>query len=499
MVSNERDGLIFECALRLADMWLGKVHDVYSETDLLDRVGPRDITFVFQTHDPSEITEEEHNAAALAKKEKIKAQALARKELIEKHEAGDKIDPGIQVRIITSGLLGTVQKCFATACNVRLKKAPQYSGLEYVSYRDVEPYFWDEDEEDTENAKPEPITKLSFGTQCLPAQRMLVQLSVQSRPANTYANNANSKNTGVRVLDVKCGTTNKQVHQIIRTRLEKFFLPVEDNETTSDSDSHDPNDPGEETKRTTEATTASTATAVATAPYVIKYEDLSSYYALPNDDTEFKAEKLYVEVNRDFDLVKCLRTKDDVSVNTSEKASAITLKSCLARFSVEEQLDKFNEWYCPKCKDHVQAFKTMDLYRLPTVLVIQLKRFEYEEGTSFYGQRSTIRNKITSLVDFPIVGLDLNGVAKGPQETPPIYDLFAISNHHGGMFVHRRRLLGVYDCEGDCEQNRKNSSHAANMLFTFVCCFARFSRRSRRGALHCIRQELSQREMVQLQ
>lgn len=34
--------------------------------------------------------------------------------------------------------------------------------------------------------------------------------------------------------------------------------------------------------------------------------------------------------------------------------------------------------YCPNCKEFVQATKKFDLWRLPDVLVIHLKRFSYD-------------------------------------------------------------------------------------------------------------------------
>lgn len=199
--------------------------------------------------------------------------------------------------------------------------------------------------------------------------------------------------------------------------------------TEDDSDSYNSDDDVVDESMAVSSLTAS----LMPVSYKIKYEEVNRLYDLPSSDALLVQDKLQVQVNQNFDYDQFTRFKDDPSMFSSNKSVAITLKSCLARFSVEEQLDKFNEWYCPDCKNHVQAFKTMDLYRLPRVMVIQLKRFEYEEGQSFYGQRSTIRNKITSLVDFLITGLDLSDVAKGPQDTPPVYDLFAISNHHGGL------------------------------------------------------------------
>jgi hypothetical protein len=42
-----------------------------------------------------------------------------------------------------------------------------------------------------------------------------------------------------------------------------------------------------------------------------------------------------------------------------------------------EQLGEDDTWYCPSCKSHVQADKKLDLWALPEVLVIHLKRFMF--------------------------------------------------------------------------------------------------------------------------
>ena len=37
------------------------------------------------------------------------------------------------------------------------------------------------------------------------------------------------------------------------------------------------------------------------------------------------------------------------------------------------------------------------------------------------------------MVDFPMSGLDLTGYVKHREDPEPVYDLFAVSNHFGGM------------------------------------------------------------------
>jgi len=63
-------------------------------------------------------------------------------------------------------------------------------------------------------------------------------------------------------------------------------------------------------------------------------------------------------------------------------------------------------WYCSKCKDHVQAVKTLELFRLPRLLIITLKRFK--TGKSRYGMMGMSGSKLDTLVDFPLEGLDMS-------------------------------------------------------------------------------------------
>jgi ubiquitin C-terminal hydrolase len=115
------------------------------------------------------------------------------------------------------------------------------------------------------------------------------------------------------------------------------------------------------------------------------------------------------------------------------KAKAIDLRQCLEKFAEREQLGAEDPWYCCKCKERLQAYKKMDLWSCPDVLILHLKRFSYVQGaSSFY---SHTREKIEDLVTFPLEGLDLSGVMRGPvdPQAPPVYDLYAVSEHVGGL------------------------------------------------------------------
>ncbi|KAK3743553.1 hypothetical protein RRG08_027420 [Elysia crispata] len=111
--------------------------------------------------------------------------------------------------------------------------------------------------------------------------------------------------------------------------------------------------------------------------------------------------------------------------NFVSSGSKSSLYHCLEMFTEPEVLSPEEAWYCPSCKKHVEASKQMSIWRLPHTLVIQLKRFSF--------QNFLMRSKIKKHIDFPTRGLDLSKFCVGlqPGDSPPIYDLYGVANHHG--------------------------------------------------------------------
>ncbi|KAH0664592.1 hypothetical protein KY284_029523 [Solanum tuberosum] len=115
---------------------------------------------------------------------------------------------------------------------------------------------------------------------------------------------------------------------------------------------------------------------------------------------------------------------------------SVSLYKCLEAFLKEEPLGPEDMWFCPGCKEHRQATKKLDLWRLPEILVIHLKRFSYSRF---------IKNKLETYVDFPTHDLDLSSyMAYKDGKSSYRYMLYAISNHYGSMggghytaFVHQ--------------------------------------------------------------
>ena len=71
-----------------------------------------------------------------------------------------------------------------------------------------------------------------------------------------------------------------------------------------------------------------------------------------------------------------------------------SLEACIELFTQPENLSQDDSWRCPRCKKPVEATKQMSIWRLPTVLIIQLKRFSFK-----YVLYS---DKIDKFVQYPI-------------------------------------------------------------------------------------------------
>jgi len=105
------------------------------------------------------------------------------------------------------------------------------------------------------------------------------------------------------------------------------------------------------------------------------------------------------------------------------KNSECSLMDCIDLFTKNEQLGREDPWYCPKCKEHQQAYKKFDLWKLPNILVIHLKRFS----------SNRYREKLSMNVKFPIDNLDISEYVINDQEKKAVYSLYAVSNHYGSL------------------------------------------------------------------
>ncbi|XP_046533402.1 ubiquitin carboxyl-terminal hydrolase 43 isoform X1 [Equus quagga] len=144
------------------------------------------------------------------------------------------------------------------------------------------------------------------------------------------------------------------------------------------------------------------------------------------------------------------RVQDADSVWQQQQAHqqhSCTLDECFQFYTKEEQLAQDDAWRCPHCKALQQGMVKLSLWTLPDILIIHLKRF------CQVGER---RNKLSTLVEFPLSGLDMaphvaqRSTSPKPEPGPwpswrqpaclptsyPLdflYDLYAVCNHHGSL------------------------------------------------------------------
>ncbi|KAL1787088.1 ubiquitin carboxyl-terminal hydrolase 8 [Sigmodon hispidus] len=104
--------------------------------------------------------------------------------------------------------------------------------------------------------------------------------------------------------------------------------------------------------------------------------------------------------------------------------SKCTLQDCLRLFSKEEKLTDNNRFYCSHCRARRDSLKKIEIWKLPPVLLVHLKRFSYD---------GRWKQKLQTSVDFPLENLDLAQYVIGPKNSLKKYNLFSVSNHYGGL------------------------------------------------------------------
>ncbi|KAI5696057.1 hypothetical protein M8J75_007481 [Diaphorina citri] len=76
-------------------------------------------------------------------------------------------------------------------------------------------------------------------------------------------------------------------------------------------------------------------------------------------------------------LEKVFEEHETCIASKREQTEPINLAYCLESFTKEEHLGENEKYYCPKCKTHQLASKKLEIYRLPPVLIVHLKRFQF--------------------------------------------------------------------------------------------------------------------------
>lgn len=101
-----------------------------------------------------------------------------------------------------------------------------------------------------------------------------------------------------------------------------------------------------------------------------------------------------------------------------------TLDDCLMEFIKDETLDGSNKYSCDKCKTHTNAIKNMKLFKLPPIIIIQLKRYK---SNGFH----QIKNNTN--VIFPINDLSFDKYMSSFIKDNSKYNLFAVTQQIGSL------------------------------------------------------------------
>ena len=122
---------------------------------------------------------------------------------------------------------------------------------------------------------------------------------------------------------------------------------------------------------------------------------------------------------------------DDVLSRTCEPFSILTLSlpnkletnifECLDIYSSDEELRGENAWQNDKTNRKEDVKKNIIFWSLPTVLIIDLKRF------------NNVNKKIHTMVQSPINDIDFSKYISGYNAIEYKYDLFGTGNHSGGV------------------------------------------------------------------
>jgi ubiquitin C-terminal hydrolase len=115
-----------------------------------------------------------------------------------------------------------------------------------------------------------------------------------------------------------------------------------------------------------------------------------------------------------------------------------SLLGCLRRFTCPEVLDGVSHsWKCPECNEGSGAIKQISIMKLPPIMAMHFKRFEYTGGVQ------SRPRKIETFVSFPLDNLDMSsfltsrihlqrqGVRCMGASKEFLYDAFAVVCHRG--------------------------------------------------------------------
>jgi Ubiquitin carboxyl-terminal hydrolase len=152
----------------------------------------------------------------------------------------------------------------------------------------------------------------------------------------------------------------------------------------------------------------------------------------PSEEVEMRdGERIVIkithrDVREERHLSKLIVRKErELSLRDKLNDKALDIYQCLDAYTSTDFLDKQNEWYCSKCKQHKQASICYSIREAPNILIIHLKRFK--KGGGFF-------RKINEMVECPLTDLNLAKYMSTEVDPASVkYDLYGVVNHHGSI------------------------------------------------------------------
>ncbi|RZF39639.1 hypothetical protein LSTR_LSTR001160 [Laodelphax striatellus] len=218
------------------------------------------------------------------------------------------------------------------------------------------------------------------------------------------------------------------IHRLVASKLSRYIRidnsNINDNNCLRSEDDMDIDSENESDKEPREE---------AFTLYVVNTKDASSAKKIPNNGQlikfpEYQGDQCLVLQWTTTSIRKYFKSQtpqQDSSLLTLEnKTRKLNLQDCLDIFASTEKLESGNTWNCPSCKKpSVGGTKKFDVWTLPNVLIINLKRFSYIVNR---------HDKLNKKVDYPLENLKLNDYLVNKNHPSVSYNLIGVINHYGG-------------------------------------------------------------------
>ncbi|CAF1138386.1 unnamed protein product [Adineta steineri] len=163
----------------------------------------------------------------------------------------------------------------------------------------------------------------------------------------------------------------------------------------------------------------------------------------------------------------------------SSRNRSCKLDQCFQTFLQGEHIGNHGQWYCEHCHKLTDAKKTLYLKTLPPVLILQLKRFNYDLQS--YAKNDTF-------IEYDLDNLDINEyVVQADRDKSIRYDLIAVSNHWGdligGHYVTYAKLPETQDWYkyNDCRVSKMDKNIHKNNFSAYILVYQQQEKCSTNG------------------